>query len=140
MNSNKRDKDNKRLITEFTNEWLRLRARFQVKDLFINLQMLKLFTMAPCCYIAYFRSIVQDLLSQTHVCFLKPLSQTWQKGLSKHEKNPKYINCSSNSLHQKVLLEDLKSMVLIVFKAQMRNPNFPQDLASFWNQIPLQMA
>jgi hypothetical protein len=28
----------------------------------------------------------------------------------------------------------------IVFKAQMRNPNFPQDLASFWDQIPLQMA
>jgi hypothetical protein len=22
----------------------------------------------------------------------------------------------------------------------MRNPNFPQDLASFWDQIPLQMA
>jgi hypothetical protein len=26
------------------------------------------------------------------------------------------------------------------FQAQMRNPNFPQDLASFWDQIPLQMA
>jgi hypothetical protein len=34
------------------------------------------FQMYNCCYIAYFRSIVQDLLSQTHVCFLKPLSQT----------------------------------------------------------------
>jgi hypothetical protein len=41
MNNNKRDKDNKSLITEFTNEWLRLRARFQVEDLFIDLQMLK---------------------------------------------------------------------------------------------------
>jgi hypothetical protein len=28
----------------------------------------------------------------------------------------------------------------IYIEAQMRNPNFPQDLASFWDQITLQMA
>jgi hypothetical protein len=31
----------KNLLTEFTNRWLRLWARFQVEDLFIALQMLK---------------------------------------------------------------------------------------------------
>ena len=80
MNNNKRDKDNKSLITEFTNEWLRLRARFQVKDLFINLKMLKFFTMAPCCYIACLRSIVPDILAQ--------LMHASSNSSHKHDKRP----------------------------------------------------
>jgi hypothetical protein len=34
---NRKRNIDKRLITEFTNRWLRLRAHFQVEDLFIPL-------------------------------------------------------------------------------------------------------
>jgi hypothetical protein len=73
-------------------------------------------------------------------CTIKLLSKTWQECLSKHEKRLKITNCSFKTLHPKSLLQASKSLVYIDFEAQMRNPNFPQYMASFWDQIPLQMA
>jgi hypothetical protein len=60
--------------------------------------------------------------------------------LSKHEKWANYTSCSSKSLHQKVTLSSSKSLVYIVFRPNKRSPTSPEDLASFWDQIPLQMA
>jgi hypothetical protein len=55
-------------------------------------------------------------------------------------KEPKFTNCLLQNPASKSFLQASKILVYIDFEAYMRNPNFPQDLASFWEQIPLQMA
>jgi hypothetical protein len=40
----------------------------------------------------------------------------------------------------KSYLSSSKSLVYIVFRPNKRSPTSPEDLASFWDQIPLQMA
>jgi hypothetical protein len=66
--------------------------------------------------------------------------KTWQIFPSKHEKRPKFTKLLFQNPASKSLLQASKILVYIDFEAQMRNPNFPQYLASFWDQIPLQMA
>jgi hypothetical protein len=82
---------------------------------------------------------VQDLLAQIHTCLIKLLS--------KHDKNASQ-NMRNGQKH-KLLLKipasksypsSSKILVYIVFRLNKRSPTSPEDLASFWDQIPLQMA
>ena len=124
---------------EFTNLWLRLWAHFQVEDLFIALQSLKFSLHWLFDVTKDLGSDVQDLLVQIHTSLNNLLSKhdsmplkTWEMGklhklLLKIPASKSYPQASKIPLYT-------------FFRLNKRIPTSPEDLASFWDQIPLQMA
>jgi hypothetical protein len=112
-------------------------SKWRTSLLIFNAQVL--FTMALCCY-----KQASDLLYKTSLCRCTHASTISSQNMtqcpSKHEKWAINSNSSSHSLHTKVPSQAQKGLVYIVFRLSYGSPTSHKDLASFWDQIPLQMA
>jgi len=131
----KRNRD-KRLITDFTNRWLCLRARFKVEDLFIALQMIKV--LLHRLFVVTLHA--SDLLCKTSFLrFIHASSNSSQQ----HGKNASQILRKGQKLqaaHSNPCIKSyppsFKKPSFYSFHAHMRKPNFPQEFGLFLGSNP----